>query len=305
MTNQSRDGLVSVIIPTYNREKTIGRAIRSVLAQTYENLELIVVDDGSTDNTCSIVEKFDDPRLRYVPFAQNRGASAARNEGLRLATGEFIAFQDSDDEWLCDKIEAQIDAARQLGAGPVAVFHMKVVYGRDENRVYGNGRVCCVPIIPDGGSQEDYIKLTHERNLMSPQTLLFSRSCLSEVGGFDPLLKNSVDWDFSLRLVYAARVCFIAEPLVMTYIQPDSISTIKKSAARSQLRILLKMGRYSDVDRKVLGEHFGRVGMSLHRLGKPKSARKLLRRSVSLSPTPTNIARLVVNALPVGFSGRR
>lgn len=296
LNGQSEAGLVSVVLPTYNRAQTLARSIRSVLNQTYTNIELIVVDDGSTDDTAAIMATFVDPRVRYVPLPSNRGASAARNEGLRLAVGEFIAFQDSDDEWLIDKLEVQMAAARAMNSDKVAVFHMKVVYGRDEQRVYGEGRVCCVPILKGPLNRERFIKITHERNLISPQTLLFSRKCLEAVGGFDPQLKNSVDWDFSIRLVYNADVHFIPEPLVMTYIQPDSISTLKRSGARSQLRILLKLRRYPDVDPRVLGDHLGRVGMNVSRLGKPVLARRLLRRAVALSPLePRNWLRLAVS----------
>lgn len=304
MDKQSQAGLVSVVLPTYNRARTLARAIRSVLGQTYQNLELIVVDDGSTDETSQVVARFDDPRLNYVQLPTNVGASAARNEGLRRAGGEFVAFQDSDDEWMIEKLEAQITAARLAGDGPLAVFHMKVVYGRDEARNYGVGRVCCVPILAEGLEQRQFIKISHERNLMSPQTLMFSRSCLGAIGGFDPLLTNSVDWDFSLRLVYAAKVIFINEPLVMTYIQDDSISTFKRKAVRSQLRILLKIRNYPDVDSKVLAAHFARIGMDLSRLGKRDSAALLLRRSVSLAPTqPGGWARLVANLLPRRIAG--
>lgn len=301
MSAQADDiaGLVSVILPTYNRAQTLARAMRSVLGQTYGNLELIVVDDGSTDNTPELIKQFDDPRIRYVPFEKNRGASAARNEGLRLARGEFIAFQDSDDEWMMDKLAVQIATARELKADRVAVFHMKVVYGRDENRVYGDGRICCVPILPDTYSTSDFIKITHQQNLMSPQTLLFSRSCLREIGEFDPLLKNSVDWDFSIRLVYNCEVAFVNEPLVMTYIQPDSISIIKKSMVRSQLRILLKLQNYNDVDRRVLSDHFGRIGMNASRLGKRRAGAKLIRHSISLHPGGwRNWGRLAATFLP-------
>src|SRR5437762_7674264 len=100
------DVLVSVILPVYNRESTIARAIESVLAQTYRHFELIVVDDGSTDGTARVVESFDS-RIRVVA-QPHAGAYAARNRGLRSAHGELIAFADSDDAWLPDRLESQL-----------------------------------------------------------------------------------------------------------------------------------------------------------------------------------------------------
>jgi glycosyltransferase involved in cell wall biosynthesis len=290
--------LISVVVPTYNRARTLPRALLSVLNQGYRNLELIVVDDGSKDDTDAVMATFTDPRIRYVKMERNQGASAARNHGLRLAQGDFIAFQDSDDEWLAGKLERQVEAALRAGTADVAVFHIKVVYGRDENRVYGIGRVCCVPEISEPESKRDYIELTHRRNLMSPQTLMFSRSALEKIGPFDTLLKNSVDWDFSLRLVQHVKVIFIEEPLVFTHIQDDSISILKRNMVRSQLRIILKMQRRGNVDPVVLGAHFARIGLGIGRLGKPRLASRLLRRSIQLAPLGGgNWARLAWNGL--------
>jgi glycosyltransferase involved in cell wall biosynthesis len=101
---------VSVIIPTYNRENLIGRAIYSVLKQTYQDFEIIVIDDDSTDNTREVIKEFQrkDKRIKYIKHGKNKGGSAARNTGIREAKGKYIAFQDSDDEWLSGKLEKQI-----------------------------------------------------------------------------------------------------------------------------------------------------------------------------------------------------
>ena len=300
MKNLESAPLVSVIIPSYNRAATLARAMRSVLNQGYSNLELLIVDDGSTDNTQDIVRSFDDPRVRYLKSEQNEGASGARNRGLVSAKGYFVAFQDSDDEWLADKLQLQVDAAVAAGVPNVAVFHMKVVYGRDDARKYGTGRICCVPRLDPAKHDHDFVKLSHRENLMSPQTLLFSRSVLEEVGLFDRSLINSVDWDFSLRLVRHAKVVFIEEPLVMTYIQDDSISLVPSRRVRSQLRIILKLNRLGDVDPAVLGDHFGRIGTALGRMGKPRLAARLLRHAVRLAPSrPSNWIRFIVNGAKI------
>ena len=102
---------VSVVIPTYNRAHILGRAIDSVLQQTHRDLELIIVDDGSSDGTAALVRGIEDPRVRYV-HQQNRGVSAARNRGIAEARAEWLAFLDSDDEWLPQKLERQFSALR-------------------------------------------------------------------------------------------------------------------------------------------------------------------------------------------------
>lgn len=104
----SVSGTVSVVIPTYNRSEVLGRAIDSVLAQTHEDIEIVVVDDASTDETDRVVEGYED--VRYRRFEENKGANAARNEGIRLADGEFIAFLDADDYWRPSKLDRQLRA---------------------------------------------------------------------------------------------------------------------------------------------------------------------------------------------------
>ena len=100
---------ISVIIPTYNRGNVLLKSVESVLNQTYDNIELIIVDDGSTDNTKDIVKKLqlEDKRIKYVSYKKNKGACHARNVGIKKATGKYIAFQDSDDVFMCDKLEKQ------------------------------------------------------------------------------------------------------------------------------------------------------------------------------------------------------
>jgi glycosyltransferase involved in cell wall biosynthesis len=254
-----------------------------VLLQSYENLEVIVVDDASTDNTAEVVAGIKDPRVRYIQLERNGGASRARNVGIKAAKGEYIAFQDSDDEFLADKIQKQVDAARSV-SGPVTVFHIKIIYGVDKDYNYGPHEISLVPILPDNMSQRDFQRTILTRNVISPQTLLFSREALLAAGEFDECLVNSVDWDLAIRLIYNSHVIFLPEPLVMTYTQPNSISRLRKRAARSQLRICMKMRRHYDVEPAVLGDHLGRLGMVLSKFGMPRRGRRLLREAVALNP---------------------
>ena len=300
-------GLVSVILPTYNRARTLRRAIDSILNQSYRDLEVLVVDDGSTDDTAEVMAAITDPRVRYLPLETNRGASRARNAGLKAAAGAFIAFQDSDDEWLAGKLERQVEAAVAAGGGAVTVFHTKILYGRDENARYGPHRVCCLPSI-EPSERYDFRRLVQEINIISPQAVLITRAALDKVGPFDELLVNNNDWAFAIDLVYNTEVVFIDEPLVMTYLQADSISTLKRSGARSQLRIMQKLGRYPDVSRPVMAGHVGRIAWGITKLGNPRQARRLLIRAIKLQPTHgKNWARLVVTQARIllGMTARK
>ena len=105
---------VSVVIPTYNREHLVMRAIRSVVSQTFKDWELLVVDDGSKDNTEDAVQSFGDPRIRFIKHEINKGECATRNTGIVAATGGYLAFLDSDDEWLPEKLEKQVELLDSL-----------------------------------------------------------------------------------------------------------------------------------------------------------------------------------------------
>lgn len=182
---------VSVIIPAYNQAHFIGRAIQSVLDQTYQDFEIIVVDDGSTDNTAEVVHGFEDSRIRYL-FQENQGLSAARNKGLRLAQGEFISFLDSDDEFLPHKLELLLE---DLSNKP----HVGMTSGQavpiDEN---GNqiGNIFNRPI-------PNPVELLLFGNPLHVGSVLLRRSWFDLVGEFDEKLASYEDWDLWLRLAQA------------------------------------------------------------------------------------------------------
>lgn len=113
---------VSVVIPTYNRADIITRAVDSVLAQTVDDIEVLIIDDGSTDGTRALIEDIDDSRVRYLAHDTNRGVSAARNTGVEAGRGEYVAFLDSDDEWLPRKLERQLSALDGREEGWIGVY---------------------------------------------------------------------------------------------------------------------------------------------------------------------------------------
>lgn len=144
--------LVSVVIPTYNRAEFLPRAVESVLRQTVDDFELIVVDDASTDDTEAVVERFDDPRVEYVRHGTNRGGSAARNTGIERSSGEYIAFLDSDDEWYPRKLERQVEELRSRSDEWVATYcGFERRHHSSTNRIRAR-----VGSLLFGGDEEDY-----------------------------------------------------------------------------------------------------------------------------------------------------
>ena len=188
---------VSVIIPTFNRAHLLPNVVQSVLNQTFADFELIIVDDASTDNTQEVVESFSDPRIRYIKHEQNKGGGAARNTGIEAARGEFIAFLDSDDEWIPQKLEIQVPALSQ--AGPEVGF---VICGmRNLSTMDGLSYFSEKSATAQGNIVFDLLEGTVMWHLCG---LMAKTSKVREIGGFDPLLPSAQDFDFILRL---SQIC--------------------------------------------------------------------------------------------------
>lgn len=193
---------VSVIIPTYNRRDFIREALASVLAQTFQDFELIVVDDGSTDGTEEIVQEF--PCTRYV-FQENQGVSAARNVGAALSQGELIAFLDSDDFWQPEKLAAQIAF---FAARPEArICQTEEMWLRNGVRVNPRNK----HRKPSG----DIFAASLHLCLVSPSAVMLRRELFEQIGGFDEKLPACEDYDLWLRIAACEPVHLIEEPLVI------------------------------------------------------------------------------------------
>lgn len=204
--------MISVILPTYNRLRTLPRAIGSVLAQE-EPLELIVVDDGSDDGTEAWLASYPDPRVRYVRMPERSGACAARNRGVQLARGEYVAFQDSDDEWRPGKLRAQRAYLEGTGADVVFCAFERMVDGRSEGTI---------PPPEIAAGPVTYGQLLFQ-SLCSTQTILGRRECfLAEP--FDETFPRLQDWELMLRMVQRYDVRYTGETYATVYEQPDSIS---------------------------------------------------------------------------------
>ncbi len=208
--------LVSVVIPTYNRADLLPRAVDSVLNQTYENLEVIVVDDGSTDNTEEVIKDYTDPRVRYIKLEENRGQNPARNVGIRAADGEFIANQDSDDKWLPEKLEKQMEVYLEDPDVP------KLVYTKVRGR-FKDGTTVTVPE-KWVDNKEGYV---HDQllrgNFVSTVGMLTEEKCLKKVGYWDEELPRMTDWDLALRLSKHFEFRLVDEVLVLAFHEDEHV----------------------------------------------------------------------------------
>lgn len=186
---------VSIILPTYNRAYILEKSVRSVLEQTYPYFELIIVDDGSTDNTRGLIDSFKDDRIKYYYTEINQGAGAARNYGISKASYEYIAFQDSDDYWHKDKLEQQMQVMMCEDLNPGFVYH-KIAYDM------GQGYCAILPDenIPLEKKAGDIFTQIMIDNMVACPSLLVKKSCLDKVGGFDEKLKALEDYDLVIRL---------------------------------------------------------------------------------------------------------
>jgi len=226
MTNTCRQQqLVSVIIPTYNRAGIIGETIENIFQQTYLNIEVIVVDDGSTDDTASVLRSFGS-RIRWIA-RENAGPAAARNRGLAMAKGEIIAFQDSDDAWHPTKIERQVSLLERAGSS-VPCCLCNVAFHSENGR--GMTSFDNAPITPpyEEGLWMNVAEVLTTRFILFNQASAIRRSVVEKLGGFDERLKYLEDYEFSLRLAVEGPWAFIRTPLV-NYRQ-DSVNSLARKA---------------------------------------------------------------------------
>ncbi len=257
--------LVSIVIPTYNHAPMLQRALATVVEQTYQNWNAIVVNNFSTDNTLEVVAAFNEPRIQCVNFRNNGVIGASRNEGIALATGKYVAFLDSDDTWFPTKLEQCVEI---LESGSDLVCHAE--YWIDES---GKSR-----LVAYGPSEAaTHHNLIYKGNRISTSATVVRTALLKEVHGFDvaPELISTEDYDLWIRLAAKSdKFAFISEPLGEYHRHDNNVSANIEKHLAAELALLEKHfsanTRFENIiarrRRKALA-YYG-AGRSLHRTRK-------------------------------------
>ena len=269
---------VSVIIPIYNRADLLPRAMSSVLNQTFQDFELIIVDDGSTDNTKQVVEEFQkkDKRIKYIWQENSGGPAKPRNIGIKDSQGEYIAFLDSDDDWLPEKLEKQLE-----------IF--------EKNRQTNLGFVGCNALIVKEDKIQEY-KTPKYKNILpkilendfiwSCSSVIIKKLVLDKVGFFDENLKIGDDWDMWIRIIiYDYSFDFVDEPLFKYYIHSENTSApknIKKMVVENNY-ILEKYKKYYEQNPKIYSNRLRYTGTSYILAKDLKKGREYFKKSIKVN----------------------
>lgn len=226
--------LVSVVIPTYNRAETIEKTINSILNQTYKSIEIVIVDDCSRDNTEQIInEKFSHiENLKYIKHEENKGGNAARNTGIENSKGEYIAFLDSDDQWLSTKLEKQMEKIlKNKDCGLVYTYCANV--DLDSNEV--------ISYFGNEPGERPFEKLLCENFIGSTSSILCTKEALVQAGMFDESLPSCQDWELYIRIASKYSIDYIGEPLLRYYIHGNSITGNCNRAIEGHIIVLKRV----------------------------------------------------------------
>jgi glycosyltransferase involved in cell wall biosynthesis len=285
---------VSVVIPVFNRPAAVRRAIGSVLTQTFQDFEIVVVDDGSTDDTPSAVAAFADPRIRLIRHERKRGGSAARNTGIQASSAQYVAFLDSDDEWLSRKLERQLEVF-ETSRDTLGLVHT------GEIAVDSDGRSS--QFIPS--RQADLARTLLLENVIGGCSLgMIPRAVLDKVGGFDETLTSRQDVDLWLRISEQFVVDFAPEALVRRAVGHDEsrIST-NISSTMNGWELFLRKHKHKLIRFRILHLYLRETGRMYHRRAKnPVMARRFYMASISARPlAPLSYLLLLTTFVPLSL----
>jgi glycosyltransferase involved in cell wall biosynthesis len=283
------EALVSAVITTYKRKESfLIRAIESVLNQSYSNIELLVVDDNGIDSSYhdivkNVVQSYSDKmNVKHIAHETNMGAQRARNEGIKQAKGDFIAFLDDDDEWLETKIEKQLRVFKESPNEDVGlVYCWYNVLTEEANNSFSIEKRS-LPIF----SQEEVLKELFRNNYIASTSFpLIKKNCFNKVGLFDENLEASQDYDMWVRIAKEYNVACVDEPLVNYYKhQGERITSNPEKKARAEKEFLKKHSDFIKKDPVAYSDKCKKIGIYLMRTGEGREARRYFIESIKKEP---------------------
>jgi len=276
---------VSIVIPTYNRTDFLKRALKSVLEQSFQNYEVLVVDDCSRENVQEVLKELKDNRLRYLRHETNQGEAISRNTAIQAAQGEYIAFLDDDDEWMPEKLELQIDFMDKAPESTGAVYSEFLWMNSEDGRFLGRRKI---PMknghIPTG--KEEVYKILLVRNLIgTPSTVVLRKSCFKEIGFFDSQIAYGVDHDLWIRLARHYSLEYINRALVKCYVHPERLSNKLEVVMRGQQDMMVKYPTSRPEHREYHSRRYSTLGERLCLNGEMEKGRKMFVDSIRLFPS--------------------
>lgn len=271
------EALISIIITTYNRANLIRTAINTCLNQTYKTIEIILVDDASTDNTQEVVKSISDSRISYFRHSQNKGPAGARNTGLKNARGQYLAFLDSDDEWLPEKLEKQIQVFKNSKTELGLIF----TNGFDEAQkkdFFSPQKMSGIVYDPQ---KDDFYPL---RILISPpSSWLLPINTVKEAGYFDESMYNWDDGDYLARIAYKYPLYLLNENLVIWHASNTHVNIISQNLIKGKEIFLKNNFSQLQKDREYLFRFYRTIGKDASKVDK-KKARQYFIKALKLKP---------------------
>lgn len=272
--------LVSVVIPTYNQANGLARAIQSVLDQIYASFELIIVDDCSTDDTEAVIKSFQDERIIYVRHSENKGAAAARNTGISKAKGELLAFLDSDDEFVQDKLKIQIEILQSLSKDTGLVI--ADLYNLDKYSLGKNKELYDSKEMPSGHIQPSS---AFPASIFSPpSTWLLRKSCVKEVGLFDEMIFGIEDADYFARIFEKSRIYYLNHVVCIKHIRPRQKGQFSPRYYQGKQHFLHKHLAKMRKDRIYLSRFYLGIAKDFLNWNQPRDAKKYFLRTFITYP---------------------
>ncbi|WP_258083434.1 glycosyltransferase [Thermococcus thermotolerans] len=262
---------VSVVIPTYNRNELLTRAIESVLSQEFDDFEVLVIDGARSNSTRELVRSYGDGRIRYIP-QQGKGIANARNVGVLKARGKFIAFLDDDDHWRENKLERQLELFKELPKEYGLIYTAFTYYYLERNKILG---------IKHPRASGNVYRYMLKDNITGTSTIMVKRECFKKAGLFRESFPTCEDWDMWLRM---SKICLfgaIDEPLVDYSIHSGQFSFAKYLAGRYRM-----IEEHGDIkhDPRVLSYHLLQIGL-LKVFGGDRSGAKDILEAFRLNPS--------------------